>query len=86
VVVEFRGRIDLDPTESDSRLYDGRLEDGDPDGDQRLRLQQHEQDGNSRGGAHGLVHVQPGVACGGPVGSVHGHVDGDADLVVVELQ
>jgi len=77
VVVELWGRIDVDPEEPDTRLHDGGIENGNPDGDQCLGLQQHEPNDNGCGsGLSRVVHVQPDLSYRGPAGSVHGHLDG----------
>jgi len=87
VVVELWGRIYVDPEEPDTRLHDGGIENGNPDGDQCLGLQQHEPHDNGCGsGLSRVVHVQSDVSYREPIGTVHGYIDRKPDILVMGLQ
>ena len=86
VVVELRGRRDERDPQSQPRLRGGRVLYGEPDRDQRSGIECDDADGDGDGGAGGVVQLQPGIPDRGTGRDVHGHLDGDADLVVVELR
>jgi hypothetical protein len=84
--VELRGRDDIDGSEPEPRLYDGRIEDCDFDRYEHLRFEYGKPDGDGRRRALGIIHLQSRLSDDQPGGTVHGHLDRQSDLLVVELR
>ena len=74
----FGDGINEHSPESEPRLYDGGIEDGDPDGDQRHGLEYDDTDGSGCGRTHGVLQLHSRLPSRRAVGPVHGHFDGGA--------
>ena len=86
MVVELRGRIDIERPKPVSCLHDDRAKDGDAHNPEQLGLRHYKPDGDGRSFASRFIHIQSGVSGGRRVRTVHKHIFRDADILVVELR